>query len=241
MEAGLRRANTEAEARKIFARPAEALDHEQAAPASAKVRATRTIEALAAEYTADKRRGKAPRTIQGRESRVNAHVLPAIGHVPVAKWRVEHSQQVMDRASKTVHSARDVRTCAASWRRCARWRGAGNGWIAGSTRWTARRSGGGGLPRPDAADKLCGPEGTGPLLTRLPLFGTKIRVAGFGGLRLGEQNACARPTWDRSAGCCGAAGPPPNIDPEIPRPPARTAIGRAEGPVRVRCRRSGTE
>ena len=25
-------------------------------------------------------------------------------------------------------------------------------------------------------------------MTRLPLFGTKIRVAGFGGLRLGEQN-----------------------------------------------------
>ena len=33
-----------------------------------------------------------------------------------------------------------------------------------------------------------GPDGTDPLLTRLPLFGTKIRVAGFGGLRLGEQN-----------------------------------------------------
>ncbi|WP_245581307.1 hypothetical protein [Propionicicella superfundia] len=41
----------------------------------------------------------------------------------------------------------------------------------------------------DAADKLCGPDGTDPLLTRLPLFGTKVRVAGFGGLRLGEQNA----------------------------------------------------
>lgn len=40
-----------------------------------------------------------------------------------------------------------------------------------------------------AADKLCGPEGTDPLMTRLALFGTKIRVAGFGGLRLGEQNA----------------------------------------------------
>jgi hypothetical protein len=40
----------------------------------------------------------------------------------------------------------------------------------------------------DAADQLCGPDGTDPLLTRLPLFGTKIRVAGFGGLRLGEQN-----------------------------------------------------
>jgi dihydrofolate reductase len=39
-----------------------------------------------------------------------------------------------------------------------------------------------------AADKLCGPEGTDPVMTRLPLFGTKIRVAGCGGLRLGEQN-----------------------------------------------------
>ncbi len=41
----------------------------------------------------------------------------------------------------------------------------------------------------DAVDKPCGPDGTDPLLTRLPLFGTKIRIAGFGGLRLGEQNA----------------------------------------------------
>ena len=40
----------------------------------------------------------------------------------------------------------------------------------------------------DAADNLCGVEGTDPLMTRLPWFGTKIRVAGFGGLRLGEQN-----------------------------------------------------
>lgn len=38
----------------------------------------------------------------------------------------------------------------------------------------------------DAADKLCGPEGSNPSLTRLPLLGAKIRVAGFGGLRLGE-------------------------------------------------------
>jgi integrase len=38
------------------------------------------------------------------------------------------------------------------------------------------------------ADALCGPDGTDPLMTRLPLFGTKIRVAAYGGLRLGEQN-----------------------------------------------------
>lgn len=40
-----------------------------------------------------------------------------------------------------------------------------------------------------AADTLCGPQGTDPLTTGLPLFDTKIGVAGFGGLRLGEQNA----------------------------------------------------
>jgi hypothetical protein len=32
-----------------------------------------------------------------------------------------------------------------------------------------------------AADLLCGPDGTNPLLTRLPLLGTKIRVGAFGG------------------------------------------------------------
>jgi len=41
----------------------------------------------------------------------------------------------------------------------------------------------------DAADQLCGQEGTDPMMTRLPLFGTKIRVAGFGSPRLGGQNA----------------------------------------------------
>ncbi len=140
---------------------------------------------------------------------MNAHVLPAIGHVPVAKWRVEHSQQVIDRASKTVHSARgreDVRGVLAAMRKLA-WRlewldrrfdpldgleiGRSTVFQGTTTQYVDPRL------RPetrqvkamaDAADKLCGPGGTDPLLTRLPLFGTKIRVAGFGGLRLGEQN-----------------------------------------------------
>lgn len=250
----LRRANTEAEARKIFAQAEDALDHEQAAPASATVRATRTIESLAAEYIADsKRRGKAPRTIQGRESRLNAHVLPAIGHVPVAKWRVEHSQQVMDRASKTVHSARgreDVRGALAAMRKLA-WRlewldrrfdpldGVEIGRSAvfqGTTiHYVDPRL------RPEtrqvnamaaAADKLCGPEGTDPLLTRLPLFGTRIRVAGFGGLRLGEQNGLraidvffdrgyvqVNGSWIRPRGEVGHRGPVKNrVLHEVPLP-----------------------
>lgn len=206
----LRRANNEAEARKIFAQAESALDTEQATPTSARVKATQTIAALGAEYIADsQQRGKAPRTIQGRESRLNAHIIPAIGDVPVAKWRVEHSRKVMEQASKTIYSARgreDLRGAMAAMRKLA-WR---LGWMdrsidpldgleigrspvlhGATTQFVDPRL------RPetrqvkamaDAADLLCGPAATDPLLTRLPLFGTKIRVAGFGGLRLGEQN-----------------------------------------------------
>ena len=125
----LRRANTEKDARKIFDLAEKALDNELSLPASAPERATRTIEALAAEYLADsEQRGKTVRTIQGRESRVNAHIIPAIGSIPVAKWRVEHSRKVMERGSKTIHSVRgreDLRGAMASMRKLA-WR---LGWL----------------------------------------------------------------------------------------------------------------
>ena len=207
----LRRANSEAEARKILERAEAALDTEQAVPASATVRATWTVEALGLQYIEDsKARGKAPRTIQGRESRLNAHIIPAIGDVPVAKWRVEHSRKVMERASKTIHSARgreDLRGAMAAMRKLA-WR---LGWLDRSIdpldgleigRFTVLQGATTHYVDPrlrpetrqvkamaDAADQLCGATGTDPLMTRLPLFGTKIRVAAYGGLRLGEQNA----------------------------------------------------
>ena len=207
----LRRAATEDEARKIFAQAEAALDTERATPASAREKATQTIAALGAKYVEDSVvRGKAVRTIEGRESRLNAHVLPTIGDVPVAKWRIEHSRKVMEKASRTLHSARgkeDLHGTMASMRKLA-WR---LGWLdrsidpldgleigrstvlhGATTHYVDPRL------RPEtrqvramaaAADRLCGPEGTDPLMTQLPLFGTKIRVAGFGGLRLGEQNA----------------------------------------------------
>ena len=207
----LRRASSETEARKIFAQAESALDTETETPAPADVRASRTMRMLGEQYIEDSRqRGKAPRTIQGRESRLNAHVLPTIGDVTVAKWRVEHSRQVMEQAAKTIYSARgreDMRGCLAALRNLA-WR---LGWLdrtvdpldgleigrttvlhGAATQYVDPRL------RPEtrqvnalakAADKLCGPNGTDPLLTRLPMFGTKIRVGGFGGLRLGEQNA----------------------------------------------------
>lgn len=207
----LRRAATESEARQIFAQAETALDTEQATPTSAREKATQTIAALGQKYVEDSRlRGKAIRTIQGRESRLAAHIVPAIGDVPVAKWRIEHSRKVMERASATLHSARgkeDLRGAMAAMRKLA-WR---LGWLdrsidpldgleigkstvlqGATTHYVDPRL------RPETrqvkamaagADALCGVDGTDPLMTRLPLFGTKIRVAGYGGLRLGEQNA----------------------------------------------------
>jgi integrase len=206
----LRRAATEEEARRIFTQAEAALDTEQPTPTSAREKSTQTIAALGEKYLEDSRqRGKAIRTIQGRESRLNAHIVPAIGDVPVAKWRIEHSRKVMDRAAATLHSARgkeDLRGAMAAMRKLA-WR---LGWLdrsidpidgleigrstvlhGATTHYVDPRL------RPETrqvkamaagADALCGPDGTDPLMTRLPLFGTKIRVAAYGGLRLGEQN-----------------------------------------------------
>ncbi len=207
----LRRASTEAEARKIFEQAEAALDTARETPPPADVRAARTIEALGEAYIEDSRqRHKAPRTIQGRESRLNAHVIPTIGHVRVTKWRVDHSRQVMKHASHTVFSARgreDLRGCLAAMRNLA-WRlgwldrsidpldgldigrtsvlqGAGTHYVDASLRPETRQV----QAMAAAADRMCGPEGTDSPLARAALFGTKIRVAGFGGLRLGEQNA----------------------------------------------------
>ncbi len=148
--------------------------------------------------------------MEQRESRLNAHILPSIGDVPVTKWRVEHSRKVMEKGAKTIFCNRgreDLRGQLAAMRKLA-WRlgwldrsidpldgleiGRANVLHGATAQYVDPRL------RPetrqvramaDAADKLCGPNGTDPLMTRLPLLGTKIRLAGFGGLRLGEQNA----------------------------------------------------
>jgi hypothetical protein len=207
----LRRASSEAEARKIFAQAEAALDTESEAPPRADVRAARTMRMLGERYLQDSvERGKQPRTMEQRESRLRAHILPAIGDVPVAKWRVEQSRKVMEKGAKTIFSPRgreDLRGQLAAMRKLA-WRlgwldrsidpldgldiGRANVLHGATAHYVDPRL------RPEtrqvramakAADHLCGPDGTDPLLTRIPLLGTKIRVAGFGGLRLGEQGA----------------------------------------------------
>jgi hypothetical protein len=99
----LRRAASEEEARKIFAQAEPALDTDKETPSGADVRASRTIRMLGEEYLRDSReRGKQPRTMEGCESRLNAHILSTIGDVPVTKWRVEHSRKVMEKGAKTL-------------------------------------------------------------------------------------------------------------------------------------------
>lgn len=250
----LRRANSEAEARRIFAQAEAALDTERETPAGADVRATRTIRMLGEEYVKDSlARGKQPRTIEQRESKLNAHILPTIGDVPAAKWRIEHSRAVMEKGAKSIFSNRgreDLRGQLAAMRKLA-WRlgwldrsvdpldgleiGKANVLHGATTHYVDPRL------RPEtrqvramasAADTLCGSGGDDLLLTRLPLFGTKIRVAGFGGLRLGEQNGLraidvffergyvqVNGSWVTPRGSAGYRGPVKNhVIHEVPLP-----------------------
>jgi hypothetical protein len=126
----LRRASSEAEARKIFVQAEAALDNEKEAPARADVRASRTIRMLGEEYLKDSvERGKQPRTLEQRESRLNARILPTIGDVPVSKWRVDESRKVMEKYPRPSSRPGDAKICEDRWPRCASSPG---GWV-GST------------------------------------------------------------------------------------------------------------
>jgi len=206
-----RTAVTEDEARLLFKQVERALDSFEPTPAKQRVQRARTIRALGEQYLADSRaRGKEARTLEQRESRLNAHILPTIGNVQVATWRIEHSRAVLEKASKTVRSPRgreDLRGQLSAMRKLAHrlgWldrsidpldglelppgdhlHGAGSKYIASYLRPETRQVDA--MAR--AADLLSKPGSDEPLLARYPLLGTQIRVAGYGGLRLGEQLA----------------------------------------------------
>jgi hypothetical protein len=203
-----RTAPTEAEARRIFTQVEKALDAMVATPVRASVQRSRTGRALAEAYLADSReQGKAARTVEQRENRLRVHIEPVLGDVPVAQWRLTHSRKIIDgakaRGVKSVGRLADIRQDLAAMRKLA-WR---EGWLprevdpldglALPRQQTLQGAGRGYVPpdlRPSrrhvdamavAADHLSlhGPDE----LRRLPLLGTQIRVAGYAGLRLGEQ------------------------------------------------------
>lgn len=205
-----RNAETEDEARALLAQVEAALDAHTPVPARAKETAVRTVAALGDLYLQDSRkRNLAVRTVENRESRLRAHIKPAVGDLPVAQWRVEHTEEVLAAATATVHSPSglgDIRTDLSVMRKLA-WR---NGWLDRSidpldgvtTPKVDRQQGAedGYVPpemRPEthqvdamarAADHLSAHgEGINERVCRLPGMGTMTRVGGYGGLRSGEQ------------------------------------------------------
>jgi len=203
-----RTASTEREARRIFTQVERALDDLTRTPVRASVQRSRTGNALADAYLLDsKARDKTARTIEQRESRLRRHIRPVLGEIPVGSWQLHHSRQIIEQARargvKSVVGLADIRQDLSAMRRLA-WR---EGWLSrdvdpldGLTlpRQQAMQGAGRGYVPPDlrpsrrhvdamaaAADQLTehGPK----QLRRLPMLGTQIRVAGYGGLRLGEQ------------------------------------------------------
>ncbi len=187
----LRRAASEEEARKIFAQAEAALDTDKETPAGADIRAARTIRMLGEEYLTDSiERGKQPRTMEQRESRLNAHILPTIGDVPVAKWRVERSRRVMEKGSKTLFSIRDrggevllIGRSIGRTRQAAHAHGAPRGWARqGCGLRPARASGHARLHQPapnspPAASQVLRPSSRG-LWTRMPALTSSARWMG---------------------------------------------------------------
>ena len=112
---------TETEAREKFAQIVEALEAHTAVPVRQREQRDQTIEALFELYIADsKERGKAARTVEGRESKGRAHVIPTIGDLPVTQWRLEHTRAVFDKARDSIHWAAGLNRLAHS-SRTARW------------------------------------------------------------------------------------------------------------------------
>lgn len=109
----LRRAAAEEEARRIFAQAEAALDTETATPVGANIRASRTIRKLGEEFLRDSvERGMQPRTMEGLDSRHNAHILPTIGDVPARAV----SSGLSSRASRP-RSTMGSSSCGSSTRR----------------------------------------------------------------------------------------------------------------------------
>ena len=203
-----RTAYTEREARWTFTQVERALDDLMRTPARTSVQRSRTGNTLADAYLLDsKARDKAARTIEQRESRLRRHIRPVLGEIPVGSWQLHHSRQIIEQArARGVKSVVGLADIPAGPVRHAQAGVAGGlaGWdvdpLDGLTlpKQQAMQGAGRGYVPPDlrpsrrhvdamaaAAGHLTehGPE----QLRRLPLLGTQIRVAGYGGLRLGEQ------------------------------------------------------
>jgi hypothetical protein len=196
---------SENEARELFMETERWLDGlSRHSPSTASQKQVRTMKALGEAAIIEAREQRlAARTVEQRESHLRAHIVPTIGKVRVDQWGVDHSRKVLDAASKTrtPRSLEDIRTTLSTMRKLA-WR---EGWLPRSVNpleglKIARKQDYGASAyidtsmRPEtrmvdamacAADHLvaAGHQEFG----RFPFLGARYRVAGYGGLRLGEQ------------------------------------------------------
>lgn len=197
----------ETEARELFAEVELWLNGlTEHAPSTTAERQVRTLEALGEAAVVEARAQQlAARTVEQRESHIRAHIGPTIGSIRVDKWRVEHSRKVLEAASRTrgPKGLEDIRTTMSTMRKLA-WR---EGWLPRSVdpladlrigRQQALHTAGTHYVdkslRPEtrmvdamarAADHLVTTEHG--MFARFQFLGTRYRVAGYGGLRLGEQ------------------------------------------------------
>ena len=197
----------ENEARELFAQTEQWLDGlTEHAPATASQKQVRTMKALGEAALADARQQRlAVRTVEQRESHMRAHITPVVETLRVDQWRIEHSRKILDAAARTCGARRleDIRTTMSTMRKLA-WR---EGWLPRSVdpldglkidKQQSHHSPGSSYVdrslRPEtrmvegmarAADHLV--EISYQEFARFPFLGTRYRVAGYGGLRLGEQ------------------------------------------------------
>ncbi|MBT9254423.1 hypothetical protein KMZ32_01785 [Phycicoccus sp. MAQZ13P-2] len=194
----------------LFHQIEAALDAETPVPLPDRADASVTMATLCEAYIEDcKERRLAVNTWQNRESRLRKHVVGNIGTVRVSKWRATHSRTVMSTAAQSVFSAsgrEDIRSDLAALRKLAHARG----WLAATVdpllgvtmpRTTSELGQHASyVPeelRPErrhvdaiaavATDLCVNGTGRNEAVLRIANYGTLLRVAGYGGLRLAEQ------------------------------------------------------
>lgn len=202
-------ADTEDEARELFRETVAAIQSSKPAPLTQRQRRSSTFTDLADAYLAHSKLTVEERTAEGRECIVRVHLLPVLGQLTVVQWTPEKSREVIAR-SQVVRKVGNRRLEAIDGAMVAirnlAWEtstmrmaqdplrgvklpkvdelhGAGKGYVLPALR-----------PERHHVDAMAtmgdtlGPE------WRMPLMGVKVRVGGYGGLRIGEQHAL-RP-WD---------------------------------------------
>lgn len=198
----LRRACTETETRDIFDRAEAALNTTTEAPARADVRAARTIRMLGEEYLKDSRaRDRHPRTIQGRESRLNAHIVFSTRGREDLRGQLAAMRKLAWRLGWLDRSVDPLDGLEIG--RATVFHGATTHYVDPRLRPETRQV----RAMADAADKLCGPDDTDPLMTRLPSSARRSASPASAGCASASRTRCERSMCSSTAATSTSTAP----------------------------------